>query len=172
MGGKIEPLVPQDPENAWMYVCGPTVYSYAHIFNARPAIVFDVLARMLRDRFPKLTYASNLIDVDDMNTSAALASLHALARQVHAKTDPGREAELVAALKHSADVLGLLGQEATTWGQLDAGDTTRIEALVAKRADAYAARDWSRANTLRAELVELGVEVEDAGGESRWRVRT
>lgn len=109
---------------------------------------------------------------DDLNTPAALAGLHALAGQVHATTDPVRKAELAAALKQSGGVLGLLGQEATAWTQSGAGDAARIEALVAKRAEARAARDWARADTLRAELVELGVEVEDAGGESRWRMRT
>ena len=47
MGRKLEPFVPSDPDHARMYVCGPTVYSYAHIGNARPAMVFDVLARGL-----------------------------------------------------------------------------------------------------------------------------
>lgn len=55
-----------------MYVCGPTVYSYAHIGNARPPVVFDVLARVLRREFPKLTYARNITDIDDkINDSAA-----------------------------------------------------------------------------------------------------
>lgn len=73
MGRRVEPFVPQDPGNVRMYVCGPTVYSYAHIGNARPAVVFDVLARLLRDRFPRLTYARNLTDVDDKIIAAARA---------------------------------------------------------------------------------------------------
>ena len=47
-----------------MYLCGPTVYNYAHIGNARPAVVFDLLARLLRRSY-KLTYARNITDVDD-----------------------------------------------------------------------------------------------------------
>jgi cysteinyl-tRNA synthetase len=54
-----------------MYLCGPTVYNYAHIGNARPAVVFDLLARLLRRRY-KLTFARNLTDVDDKINAAAL----------------------------------------------------------------------------------------------------
>ncbi|NRB05531.1 MAG: cysteine--tRNA ligase, partial [Rhodobacteraceae bacterium] len=71
MGRKVEPFVPSDPEHARMYVCGPTVYSYAHIGNARPAVVFDVLAQVLRRQVPKLTYARNITDVDDKIIAAA-----------------------------------------------------------------------------------------------------
>ncbi len=53
-----------------LYVCGPTVYSFPHIGNARPAVVFDVLARMLRDRY-ELTYARNITDIDDKINQAA-----------------------------------------------------------------------------------------------------
>jgi cysteinyl-tRNA synthetase len=54
-----------------MYLCGPTVYNYAHIGNARPAVVFDLLARVLRRRF-KLTFARNITDVDDKIIAASL----------------------------------------------------------------------------------------------------
>jgi cysteinyl-tRNA synthetase len=67
---------PIDPQHITMYVCGITVYSYAHIGNARPAVVFDVLARVLRWQFPKLTYARNITDIDDkINKSAAAAGV-------------------------------------------------------------------------------------------------
>jgi cysteinyl-tRNA synthetase len=66
-----EDFVPSDPGRVTMYVCGPTVYSYAHIGNARPAVVFDVLARLLRFRYPKLVYARNITDVDDKINAAA-----------------------------------------------------------------------------------------------------
>jgi len=56
-----------------MYLCGPTVYNYAHIGNARPAVVFDLLARLLRKHY-KLTFARNLTDVDDKINAAAMAS--------------------------------------------------------------------------------------------------
>lgn len=58
-------FIPIDPDHVTMYVCGPTVYGYCHIGNFRPPVVFDVLARVLRAKFPKLTYARNITDIDD-----------------------------------------------------------------------------------------------------------
>lgn len=69
--GQKETFVPLDPERVTMYVCGPTVYSYAHIGNARPAVVFDVLARVLRRRYPQLVYVRNITDIDDKINAAA-----------------------------------------------------------------------------------------------------
>jgi cysteinyl-tRNA synthetase len=62
-----EDFVPLDPANVRMYVCGPTVYDYAHIGNARPAIVFDVLFRLLRHIYGQghVTYVRNITDIDD-----------------------------------------------------------------------------------------------------------
>jgi cysteinyl-tRNA synthetase len=64
---------PQDPSRITMYVCGPTVYNRAHIGNARPAVVFDVLARLLRHTYgaDALVYARNFTDVDDKIIEAA-----------------------------------------------------------------------------------------------------
>ncbi|HEX5959018.1 MAG TPA: cysteine--tRNA ligase [Hyphomicrobiaceae bacterium] len=69
-----ESFQPIDPGNVRMYVCGPTVYDYAHIGNARPIIVFDVLFRLLRHIYgpEHVTYARNITDVDDkINARAA-----------------------------------------------------------------------------------------------------
>ncbi|MGF6697719.1 cysteinyl-tRNA synthetase [Paraburkholderia sp. MM5496-R1] len=60
-----EPLQTGMPDAVTLYVCGPTVYNYAHIGNARPAVVFDVLVRLLRRRYRSVLYARNLTDVDD-----------------------------------------------------------------------------------------------------------
>ncbi|MFT4063593.1 cysteine--tRNA ligase [Paraburkholderia sp.] len=60
-----EPLRTGVPDAVTMYVCGPTVYDYAHIGNARPAVVFDLLARLLRRRYRSVLYARNFTDVDD-----------------------------------------------------------------------------------------------------------
>ncbi|MDR9428856.1 MAG: cysteine--tRNA ligase [Salibaculum sp.] len=68
------PFVPLDPQNVRMYVCGPTVYDRAHLGNARPAIVFDVLYRLLRHEYgaDHVTYVRNFTDVDDkINARAA-----------------------------------------------------------------------------------------------------
>lgn len=67
-------FTPIDPAHIRMYVCGPTVYDYAHIGNARPVVVFDVLARLLRNLYPKLTYVRNITDVDDKINARALES--------------------------------------------------------------------------------------------------
>jgi cysteinyl-tRNA synthetase len=69
-----EDFVPIDPDNVRMYVCGPTVYDFAHIGNARPVIVFDVLFRLLRHLYGEdhVTYVRNITDVDDkINARAA-----------------------------------------------------------------------------------------------------
>ena len=65
---------PLDPAHVRMYVCGPTVYDYAHIGNARPVVVFDVLSRLLRTLYPKVTYARNITDVDDKINARAQES--------------------------------------------------------------------------------------------------
>jgi cysteinyl-tRNA synthetase len=67
--------VPADPKRITMYVCGPTVYGRAHIGNARPAVVFDTLARLIRHEFgaDSLVYARNVTDVDDKIVAAAEA---------------------------------------------------------------------------------------------------
>jgi cysteinyl-tRNA synthetase len=67
-----EKFVPLDPGDVRMYVCGPTVYDLAHLGNARPVIVFDVLARLLRRLFPRVTYVRNVTDVDDKINARAL----------------------------------------------------------------------------------------------------
>ncbi|MET3008470.1 cysteine--tRNA ligase [Stenotrophomonas koreensis] len=66
-----EPFAPLDPACPTMYVCGPTVYNYVHIGNARGPVVFGVLADLLRRRFGALRYARNITDVDDKINAAA-----------------------------------------------------------------------------------------------------
>ena len=68
--GKKVPFEPLTEGEVTMYLCGPTVYNYAHIGNARPAVVFDLLARILRRRY-KLTFARNITDVDDKIIAAS-----------------------------------------------------------------------------------------------------
>ena len=60
-----EPFVPLDPGHVRLYVCGPTVYDYVHIGNARPVVAFDVLYRLLKRRYPRVTYVRNITDIDD-----------------------------------------------------------------------------------------------------------
>ena len=75
--------MPLDPKNVRMYVCGPTVYDFAHIGNARPVIVFDVLFRLLRHLYgdDHVTYVRNITDVDDKINARAAENSRAAANE-------------------------------------------------------------------------------------------
>lgn len=70
--GSKDVFEPLDPQLITVYVCGPTVYNYVHIGNGRPAVVFDVLTRLLRKLYPSVVYARNITDIDDKINAAAL----------------------------------------------------------------------------------------------------
>ena len=108
---------------------------------------------------------------NDLNTPAAFAAMHALAAQVHSEGDQSRRAQIAAGLRQAGGFLGLLQQDPIAWAQAGAGEVDQIEALIKHRAQARLDRDWALADKLRDELLALGVEVEDSGGESRWRMR-
>ena len=72
LSGNKEKLEAIDPKHLKIYACGPTVYNYAHIGNARMAVVFDTLVRTLRMIYPKVTYVSNITDIDDKIIDAAM----------------------------------------------------------------------------------------------------
>ena len=65
LSNKKEKYVPIDKKNIRMYVCGPTVYDAPHIGNARPIVVFDILYKVFKSKFKKVTYVRNITDVDD-----------------------------------------------------------------------------------------------------------
>ena len=71
LSGKKENFEPLVPNAVTMYVCGPTVYNLAHIGNARPVVVFDILFRLLQTQYENVTYARNITDVDDKIIAAA-----------------------------------------------------------------------------------------------------
>ena len=71
LSGEKETFTPIDPEDIKMYVCGPTVYDFAHIGNARPAVVFDILFRTLSKQYKQVSYARNITDIDDKINNAA-----------------------------------------------------------------------------------------------------
>jgi cysteinyl-tRNA synthetase len=98
-----EDFAPIDPANVRMYVCGPTVYDFAHIGNARPAIVFDVLYRLLRHTYgaDHVTYVRNITDVDDKINARALRDfpnlpLNDAIRAVTEKTEAQYHADVAA----------------------------------------------------------------------------
>lgn len=64
-------FVPQDSKRVTLYACGPTVYNFAHIGNARPAVIFDLLFKLLSRLYPQVVYARNITDVDDKINAAA-----------------------------------------------------------------------------------------------------
>jgi len=67
-----ERFEPADPANVRMYVCGPTVYDLAHVGNARPVVIYDVMARLLRRLYPHVTYVRNITDVEDKINARSL----------------------------------------------------------------------------------------------------
>jgi cysteinyl-tRNA synthetase len=94
-------FAPIDAKNVRMYVCGPTVYDFAHIGNARPAIVFDVLFRLLRHEYgaEHVTYVRNITDVDDKINERALRDfpglpLNEAIRNVTEKTEKQYHADV------------------------------------------------------------------------------
>ncbi|MDG6348980.1 cysteine--tRNA ligase [Luteimonas sp. 8-5] len=99
---RVEPFAPLDPACPTMYLCGPTVYNYVHIGNARGPVVFDVLAALLRRRHGRLRYARNITDVDDkINAAARQANV-----PISAITD-----RYAAAYREDMAALGVVPQE-------------------------------------------------------------
>jgi len=71
LGNQLEEFIPINKNHIRIYACGPTVYNYAHIGNARMAVVNDLLVRFLRTIYPKVTYVSNITDIDDKIIAAS-----------------------------------------------------------------------------------------------------
>ena len=69
---KKEKFIPNDKKNVGMYVCGPTVYDDPHIGNARPLVIFDILFKLLKNSFSKVTYVRNITDIDDKIIKSSL----------------------------------------------------------------------------------------------------
>lgn len=83
LGREKQDFVPLDPGHVRLYACGPTVYSYAHIGNARMAVTFDLLYRVLKNIYRTVTYVSNITDVDDKIMDAAQQTGEPIASITH-----------------------------------------------------------------------------------------
>jgi cysteinyl-tRNA synthetase len=118
---QLEPFVPLDPSCPTMYVCGPTVYNYVHIGNARPYVVFGVLAALLRRRFGGLRYARNITDVDDKINAAAKE----LGAPISAITD-----KYAAAYREDMAALGVAGAFAPDMEPEATGHIAQIVAMI------------------------------------------
>jgi len=105
-----EEFVPIDPDNVRMYVCGPTVYDRAHLGNARPVVVFDVLYRLLRHVYgpEHVTYVRNFTDVDDKINATALARKQAGAEGTLEQLVQERSDETIGWYLHDMGALGAL----------------------------------------------------------------
>lgn len=125
-----EEFAPIDPAHVKLYVCGPTVYDYAHIGNARTFSAFDLLARLLKHLYPQVTYARNITDVDDKIIERSNQSGEPI-DSVTARTTAQFHADM--------DDLGLLRPDIEPRATRHIGDMiAMIEALIAK-GFAYAA---------------------------------
>ncbi|WP_170413547.1 cysteine--tRNA ligase [Ruegeria atlantica] len=136
-----EDFVPIDPENVRMYVCGPTVYDRAHLGNARPVVVFDVLYRLLRHVYgaDHVTYVRNFTDVDDKINATALARQKAGAKGTLEQLVQERSDETIGWYLHDMGALGALEpDEMPRATQYIAQMIAMIEDLIAK-GHAYAA---------------------------------
>ena len=94
---------PQDPSRVTMYACGPTVYNYAHIGNARPAVIFDLLHRLLLQHYESVVYARNITDVDDKINEAA-ASLGVPISEISSKYADAYDQDMAAIGVQSPDI--------------------------------------------------------------------
>ena len=113
---------------------------------------------------------------DDFNTPEAFAVLFDMVKEINrlVKTDSQQAANLAALLKVLAEPLGLFqtAPEKFLKQDIDAGFTDKIEALLEERTQARQQKNWQRADEIRAELTALGVTIEDANGQTRWRLNS
>jgi cysteinyl-tRNA synthetase len=100
---RLEVFAPIDPNNVGVYLCGPTVYDLAHIGNARNVVVFDILVRLLRRLYPRVTYVRNITDVDDKINARAAESGEPIAA-ITARTTADYHADMAALFTLPPDI--------------------------------------------------------------------
>jgi cysteinyl-tRNA synthetase len=125
-------FIPADPNRVTLYVCGPTVYNYAHIGNARPVVVFDVLFRLLRRVYgdDAVIYARNITDVDDKINQAAIEQ----GVDISAITD-----KFTAIYHQDMDALGALRPTIEPRATAHVGEMLTLIGSLVQRGNAYAA---------------------------------
>jgi cysteinyl-tRNA synthetase len=96
-------FTPLDPENVRLYLCGTTVYDLAHVGNARNVVVFDVLVRLLRLAYPRVTYVRNITDIDDKINARAAATGESI-RDITTRTAAAYQADMAALFAPPPDV--------------------------------------------------------------------
>jgi cysteinyl-tRNA synthetase len=98
-----ERFAPADPRHVKLYLCGPTVYDRAHLGNARPVVVFDVLVRLMRRLYPLFTYVRNITDVDDKINARAAETGESI-EEITARTIAWYEADMAALFALPPDI--------------------------------------------------------------------
>ena len=130
MSRRKERFEPLDPAHVRMYVCGPTVYDFAHIGNARPVVVFDTLYRVLKRLYPRVTYARNITDIDDKIIERAIE------RGVHIDTITE---ETIAAYRADMAAVGALSPDAEPRCTRTVPQMISMIATLVQKGHAYAA---------------------------------
>jgi len=100
---RLEVFAPIDPNNIGVYLCGPTVYDLVHIGNARNVVLFDILVRLLRRIYPRVTYVRNITDVDDKINARAAESGEPIAA-ITARTTADYQADMAALFTLPPDI--------------------------------------------------------------------
>ncbi len=111
---------------------------------------------------------------DDFNSAKAISELFAIAKAINKSSDEGERSQLASELKSLGDILGLLQDEPESFLQDGQGDNVgvaEIEKLIEQRNRARAEKDFATADSIRDKLNAMGVEIEDAGGKTTWRVK-
>lgn len=108
---------------------------------------------------------------DDFNSAKAISELFAIAKKLNKAEDNNERQQLASELKALGNILGLLQDNPEDFLQGNSDNSNEIEALITARDQARADKDWAKADSIRDQLNDMGVEIEDAGGKTTWRMR-
>ena len=154
----------------------PLAWTGGAVAQAKAALdtLYGALARAAGVPAPAAEPSPAFLDalLDDLNTPKANAELFALARRLETGT-PAQRPAAKGQLLASGALTGFLQADPRAWfhGGADVALSARVEGLIAERADARAAKDWARADRIRAELTALNVEVMDGAAGATWKLK-